>query len=182
MTKFQNQFNTVNIRCILTYLHSCCCQISLLYSEQWRKSWGQSQLALIDVDVRIYMFRVWSLFLIIKHETCNMSQHLSVVLFYMNLTFFHLHWSCLFSFALQAVIKRTAGPEGGAGEAGSSQPEAFSGKRAADVQAATQRLVLDHPPARHGAGDHTQMTAAWIPCVLHVHRNVHHTAAHDNIR
>lgn len=64
--------------------------------------------------------------------------------------------SPLFSVS-QAVIKGAAGPEGGAGEAGSSQPEAFSGKRAADVQTETQRLVSDHPAAHHGAGARTQM-------------------------
>lgn len=66
--------------------------------------------------------------------------------------------SFFFLFVSQATIEGAAGPEGGAGEAGRSKPEAFSGKRAADVQAETQRLVSDHPPGRHDAGDLTQMT------------------------
>uniref|UniRef100_A0A4W6CQE7 Coiled-coil domain containing 69 n=1 Tax=Lates calcarifer TaxID=8187 RepID=A0A4W6CQE7_LATCA len=57
-----------------------------------------------------------------------------------------------------AIIEGAAGHEGGAGEAGSHKPESFSGKRAADVQTETQRLVSDHPPADHGAGDRTEMT------------------------
>lgn len=58
----------------------------------------------------------------------------------------------------QGLIEGAAGHEGGAGEAAGDQPEAFSGKRAADVQTETQRLVSNHPPARHAAGDHTQLT------------------------
>ncbi|XP_042082475.1 coiled-coil domain-containing protein 69 isoform X2 [Haplochromis burtoni] len=57
-----------------------------------------------------------------------------------------------------AAIKGAARPEGGAGEAGSIQPEAFSGKRAADVQAETQGLVPAHPPAHRDAGGHAKMT------------------------
>lgn len=57
----------------------------------------------------------------------------------------------------QAAIERAAGDEGGAGEAGVGQPEAFSGKRAADVQTETQRLVSHHPPAGHDAGDRPQV-------------------------
>ncbi|XP_026040436.1 coiled-coil domain-containing protein 69 isoform X2 [Astatotilapia calliptera] len=57
-----------------------------------------------------------------------------------------------------AAIEGAARPEGGAGEAGSIQPEAFSGKRAADVQAETQGLVPAHPPAHRDAGGHAKMT------------------------
>ncbi|XP_005737802.1 coiled-coil domain-containing protein 69 isoform X2 [Pundamilia nyererei] len=57
-----------------------------------------------------------------------------------------------------AAIKGAARPEGGAGEAGSIQPEAFSGKRAADVQAETQGLKPAHPPAHRDAGGHAKMT------------------------
>ncbi|XP_039899059.1 coiled-coil domain-containing protein 69 isoform X3 [Simochromis diagramma] len=57
-----------------------------------------------------------------------------------------------------AAIEGAARPEGGAGEAGSIQPEAFSGKRAADVQVETQGLVPAHPPAHRDAGGHAKMT------------------------
>lgn len=94
--------------------------------------------------------------------------------------------SFLFVFAFQAVVKGAAGPAGGAGEAGCGEPEAFSGEGAADVQAAAQRLMLDHPPARHGAGDHAQMTAVTgartRSRVLRVHSNLHCTAAHNYTR
>lgn len=56
-------------------------------------------------------------------------------------------------FVSQTVVQRTAGPEGGAGEAGGREPDAFSGKGAADVQAAPPRLVLEPPPAQRGARD-----------------------------
>lgn len=59
---------------------------------------------------------------------------------------------------LQAVVEGAAGPQGGTGEAGGHEPEAFSGKRAADVQTEAQGLVSDHPPAGHGAGDRAEMT------------------------
>lgn len=62
---------------------------------------------------------------------------------------------------MQASVPGAAGPEGGAGEAGGAQPQPVPGEGAADVQAAAQGLVSDHP---HGArGRPTQMTLTFDP-------------------
>lgn len=72
----------------------------------------------------------------------------------LNAVMLTLSLSCI----CQGFIEGAARHEGGAGEAAGDQPEAFSGKRAADVQTETQRLVSNHPPARHAARDHAQLT------------------------